>query len=277
MILTFLGIAGPLILAALAGLLSERSGVMNIALEGKMISSCCAVALVGMKTGNAVLALLAGVLVATLMSLLHGVLTQSYRVDHIVSGMALNALALGGTRVLYGLWADPNFSGEVPQLPMPLYLVIALAAPFALHLYVRQTRGGVHLWAVGNDPDKAREAGLNPVTVRYLSLIMTGVLCGIAGAMILTKSGRYNDGMTAGKGFIALAALIVGGWRPLPALTACLAFALAETAQIQFQGGKSFLSMIPAEYWNTLPFLLTILALAFLGGKSKAPSGLGKP
>lgn len=275
--LTFLGIAAPLILAALAGMMSERAGVMNIALEGKMLGSCCTVAIVAANTNNAVLGLLAGVAVAIALSLIHGVLTQAYRVDHIISGMALNLIAAGGTRVLFAKLGQGNRSGEVPVLPYGVYIGLALVLPLVFAVWVHYTRGGLRLWAVGNDPDKAREAGLSPVQIRYAALVMTGLLCGIAGALVLTKTGRYSDGMTSGRGYIALAALIVGGWRPLHALAACLAFAIAETTQIQLQGGQGFLSQIEPQYWNTFPYFLTILALAVLGAKAKAPSGLGKP
>ncbi|MBL8047659.1 MAG: ABC transporter permease [Chthonomonas sp.] len=272
-----LELSTPLILAALGGLYSERAGVMNIALEGKMLASACAVALISVASGNPLIGLLVGVLAATLLSLLHYMLTQKFRIDHVVSGMAINVLAIGGCRFAYAQFTDKNRSGEIPHLPEAAYWALAAVMPFAVALYLRQTRPGLRLLAVGNDPDKSREAGINVARVRLQSLAICGLLCGLAGALIVTKTANYSDDMTAGKGFIALAALVVGGWRPLPTLAACLFFALCEAIQQVLQGGKGWLSAIPPQYWNTLPYIATIFALAFLGGKFRVPSGMGKP
>lgn len=272
-----LELSTPLILAALGGLFSERSGVMNIALEGKMLVSACAVALVSAATGSALLGVAAGLAAAILFSLLHGVLTQTYRMDHVVSGMAINTIAMGGCRFAYAQFADKSRSGEIPHLPEAIFWSVAAVSPFLVALILRQTRAGLRLLATGNDPDKTREAGVSVLGVRFQALVITGLFCGLAGALILTKTANYSDDMTAGKGFIALAALIVGGWRPLPTLLACIFFASCEALQQVLQGGTSFLSSIPAQYWNTLPYIATIFALAFLGSRGRVPSGLGKP
>jgi simple sugar transport system permease protein len=221
------------------------------------------------------LALVCAILASVLMSLLHWLLTQKYRLDHIISGMAINALAAGATNYLYLKYNNPD-ANELPKLPMPFFWALAFALPFLLYLYSRFTRGGLRLFAVGNDPDKSRLVGLQPLKVRFMGLLATGVSCGIAGAMIFTSAGQFTEGMTAGRGFIALAALILGGWRPLPALGACVAFGFFQALQLQLQGTKLAGADLPAEVFSSLPYLVTIIALAGFLGKSKAPAGLGR-
>ncbi len=267
--------AAPLVLAAMGGLLSERSGVMNIALEGKMLMAACTLALVGASTGNAVLALFSAIGVATLMSLGHYLLTQTYKIDHVVSGMALNALALGGAKFLSDKFGDPTKS--VAFLPIEVYIGSALLLPVILGLWLAKTRAGLRLLAVGNSPEKCRQIGLNPLVVRFGALIGTGLCCGLSGAMIVTNAGQFGEYVTAGKGFIALAALILGGWRPIPTLIAAIGFGLIQAVQLQLQGVKLGAAEIPSEVWNGLPYLATLVALIVLGSKSRAPAGMGQP
>ncbi len=266
----------PLVLAALGGLTSERAGVMNIGLEGKLLAAACATAVVAVQSGNAVLGLLAGVAAAVVLSLTHAVLTQSFRLDHIISGMALNALALGGTNVVAKAVIDQERSLEGAYLPVGFYWAAAAVAVVAVAVYLARVRGGQWLLAVGNDPDKSRQMGLDPVRVRYGALVATGVLCGLGGALIASNAGSFTDGMTAGRGFIALAALILGGWRPLPTLLACLVFGGVEAAQLQLQGTPVFGAQLPSEFWGALPYLATLVAMVGLLGKTKAPAGLGR-
>jgi len=266
-------LAAPLILAAMGGLLSERSGVMNIALEGKMLSAACAGFIVSSTTGNPFFGVLAGIAAAVLLSLLHAVLTQTYKIDHIVSGMGINAIAFGGTRFF-----REKFGGDqaaAASFSVWLYAGLGLVAALFLAWYVRSWRGGVRLMAVGEDPEKSRQNGLDPVLVRFRALIGTGILCGLAGCLIVTNAGSFSDGMTAGKGYIALAALILGGWRPLPTLFACIAFGFIDGVQILFQGSKGL--ALPSEAYTALPYLATLLALSLWKQQSPAPDGLGKP
>ncbi len=269
--------SAPLILAAMGGLTSERSGVMNIGLEGNMLTSACVTSLVGINTGNALSGLAAGILASIALSMLLVLLTQAYRLDHIIAGMALNVMAIGGTSFLAKRFSNLERSGEIPQIAPWIYDGLVIFAPLAIALYLAYTKGGLRLLAVGNDPEKSRQMGLNPILVRYLALLWTGILCGVAGAMIVSNAGRFSDGMTAGKGFIALAALIVGGWRPIQAALACLFFGLFKILQLQLQGAKIFGIVWPSELWNSLPYLVTIVALAGLLGRNRAPAGLGKP
>jgi len=269
-------LSSPLVLAALGGLCSERSGIINIALEGIMLTAACTTALVGVATDSALIGLAAGVASATLMSLLHALLTQAYSIDHIVSGMGINALALGGTN--FWIKSVPDLSSEkAPIFPISTYWIIAGCAVVWLAFYLRRVRGGLHLLAVGNDPDKARQMGLNPIKVRYLALAGTGVLAGLAGVLIVSNAESFSDGMTAGRGFIALAALILGGWRPWPTLGACVLFGLFTALQLQLQGTSIFGADVPSEVWTALPYFVTIVALAGLLGRNRAPAGLGRP
>lgn len=266
-------LAAPLILAAMGGLLSERSGIMNIALEGKMLSAACACFIVSSTTGNPFFGVIAGIAAGILLSLLHAVLTQTYKIDHIVSGMGINAIAFGGTRFF-----REKFGGDqaaAGSYSVWVYATLGLVAALFLAWYVRSWRGGIRLMAVGEDPEKSRQNGLDPVMVRFRALIGTGILCGLGGCLIVTNAGSFSDGMTAGKGYIALAALILGGWRPLPTLFACLAFGFIDGLQILFQGSKGL--ALPPEAYTALPYLATLLALSLWKQQSPAPDGLGKP
>ena len=269
-------LSAPLVLAALGGLLSERSGVINIALEGVMLTAACLTAVVGIETGSALYGLFAGVGSGVLMSLLHAVLTQVYRIDHIVSGMAINLLAIGGTNYLTKVLGEASHS-KVPVYPNALYWTLALLATAWVSFYIARARGGLHVVAVGNDPEKARQMGLDPIKVRYLALVGTGVLAGLAGVLILSNAQSWGDNMVAGRGFIALAALILGGWRAWPALVACVFFGALSAVQLQYQGTQVLGAGIPADAWKALPYLVTIIALAGFLGRTRAPAGLGKP
>lgn len=269
-------LSAPLILASLGGWFSERSGVINIALEGKMLTSACLTALVGLATNNPYLGLLAGIGGAILMAWLHWLLTHSYRMDHVVSGMAINALAFGATNFLDKRFADPTRNTHMPLLPVSAFYVAAFVLPALIWLYSKNTRGGLRLMAAGSDPAKAETMGVQPARVRFGSLAVCGVLCGLSGALIVTNARWFTDGMTAGRGFIALAALILGGWRPIPAALAGLAFGFFDAVQVQVQGTKLWGVQPPPEFWACLPYLITVVALAGLLGRSRAPAGLGK-
>jgi len=265
----------PLILAAMGGFTSERGGVINIALEGMMLMAACVDALAAPKLGP-IGGLAAGIVAATSMSLLHWLVTQIYRIDHVISGMAINAIAAGGTNFLYLKFGDEARKGNLPSLPAWLFYVVAFVAPILLLLYARQTRGGLRLLAVGSDPDKARLMGVQPIQVRFFGLLATGILTGIAGVELVAYTGVFTDNMTAGRGYIALAALILGGWRAVPALLACLAFGFFSALQVQLQGTAILGVQVPTELWAALPYLVTIVALAGFLGKNRTPAGLGR-
>lgn len=267
-------LTAPLVLAAMGGYTSERSGVTNIALEGKMLASACVTVLMSVKFG-AYVGVTSGVLTAILFSLLHWLATQHYRMDHVISGMAINAIAFGGTNFLYGKFADRS-ANDMPALPMAFYYVVAVGAPIVLWLYSRYTRGGLRLLAVGSDPDKARLMGVQPSRIRFVGLLTTGLFTGLGGAVLVTDATTFTDGMTAGRGYIALAALILGGWRPLPAALACLAFGFFSALRIVLQGTTVYGISLPSQAWASLPYLVTLIALAGFLGRNRTPAGIGK-
>jgi len=269
-------LSAPLILAAMGGFTSERGGVINIALEGMMLMAACVDALAAPRFG-AIGGLVCGVLAATSLSLLHWLVTQIYRIDHVISGMAINAVAAGGTNFLYLKFSDPSSNKSMPTLSMWVFYGFAFVAPVLLWLYARQTRGGLRLLAVGSDPDKARLMGVQPMRVRFFGLLATGFFTGIAGVGLVAYTGVFTDNMTAGRGYIALAALILGGWRAVPALLACLAFGFFSALQVELQGNPILGIQVPPEFWAALPYLVTIIALAGFLGKNRTPAGLGRP
>lgn len=260
--------AAPLVLAATGGYLSERSGVINIALEGKMLAACATLALTAPKFGPAG-GLALAILASVLLSVLHWTVTQLYRVDGIISGMVINALALGGTHFAA---QTVGTGSEFPALPRMLYYVLAFSLPVVVQLYTNGTRGGLRLVASGADPDKARLVGVEPLRVRFFALVGTGVLCGLAGSLLVTEVGAFGDEMTAGRGYIALAALILGAWRAVPTLVVCVLFGLTFALQIQLKGQGG----VPSEVWTMLPYLATLVALAGARRRQTAPAGLGR-
>ncbi len=264
----------PLALAAMGGYASERSGVVNIGLEGLMLTAACTAAVAAPHFGPGG-ALAIALFVTIVMSVLHWMATQIYRIDHVISGMVLNLIAAGATNFIASLF-NATSSG-VPHFPLALYEGLAIFLPFLTWLYVRFTRGGLRLVATGADPDKARLAGIVPERVRLAALIMTGVFTGLSGAMLVAYTTGFTDEMTAGRGYIALAALVVGGWRPLPTLGACLAFGILTALRVQYAGVTVLGVSPPSEFWAALPYLATVVAIAGLLGRGRTPAGLGKP
>ncbi len=312
-----LRVSVPLILAALAGLFAERSGVVDISLEGKMLGAAFAAAAAGALTGSVWLGLLAGVVVSTLLALLHGYACITHNGNQVVSGVAINILVSGLTIVL-GI-AIFRQGGRTPQLPaearfMPLdfpgaqaltdvpvlgqlysellsgHNLLVYAAFLAVPLtwwVVYRTRFGLRLRAVGENPEAVDTAGISVAGMRYRAMIVAGVLCGIAGAYLSTaQSGFFVRDMTAGKGFIALAALIFGNWRPVPVLLACLLFGVLESASARLQGAleiesasgavREMLKGLPFLI-DALPFILVVLLLAGFVGRAVPPKASGIP
>lgn len=268
-------VSAPLIYATMAGYASERSGVINIGLEGKMLFACFLCAAISPRMG-AIPGLLAAIMGANVLSIIHWVLTQKFRMDSIISGMAINLFAAGSSSFLKFQFTTGQIMRDDQKIPLNLFYITALLAPLALYWLASRTRFGVRLRSSGSDPDRTRMAGINPERVRFLSLLLTGLGCGIAGALLASETNQFSDNMTAGRGFIALAALILGGWRPIQSGLACLAFGAATAVQIKMTGQTVGGIEIPSEAWKSLPYLVTIIALSGFVGKSKAPSGLGK-
>ncbi|MCB1883717.1 MAG: ABC transporter permease [Geminicoccaceae bacterium] len=302
-------LAAPLVLAAMAGLFSERSGVVDIALEGKMLGGAFAAAAAAAYTGSAWLGLLAALVVSYLLAMLHGFATITNRGDQVVSGMAINIAVAGLGPVLADAWFHQ--AGRVPvfgagtrftEIDLPfaeaaravplmgsfyaevvsghnlLVYLAALSVPLTAFV-VYQTRFGLRLRAVGENPAAVDTAGIPVARMRYEALMVTGLLCGVAGAYLSIGQGAgFVRDMTAGKGYLALAALIFGKWRPVPTLLACLLFALADALQTRLQGVTlPVIGELPTQAIQALPYLLTILLLAGFVGRAVAPKAIGQP
>jgi simple sugar transport system permease protein len=302
-------LAVPLVLAALAGLFAERSGVVDIGLEGKILGGAFAAAAAAEVTGSAWIGLLAAILLSLALSLVHGFATITHRGDQVVSGMALNIVVAGLGPTLANAWFHQ--AGRVPitgpasrflpiDLPLaasigtvpvlgPFYgdvvsghnflvYIAVLAIPLVVWT-VYSTRFGLRLRAVGENPAAVDTAGISVEAMRYRALMVDGVLTGIAGAYLSIAQGAgFVRDMSAGKGYLALAALIFGKWRPIPAVLACLLFAFADAGQARLQGVVvPGIGPVPTALIQSLPYLLTILLLAGFVGRAVAPKAIGVP
>ena len=301
--------AVPLLLACLAGLYSERSGIVDIGLEGKMLGGAFSAAAAAAVTGSAWVGLLAGVSVSVLLSLVHGFASITNRGNQIVSGVAINFIAAGLSALLGQAWF--NQGGRTPQLPsdarfIPLDLPLAqtlsgvpvlgpiyegLISGHNLIAYVAflmvpitwwvlfRTRFGLRLRAVGENPAAVDTAGISVAWARYRAVICCGVLCGIAGAYLsIGVSAGFVKEMTAGRGFIALAALIFAKWRPVAAMWACLLFGFLGAIEIRYQGvALPVVGVLPVQLMQALPYILTVILLAGFIGKAIPPKAGGIP
>lgn len=300
--------AVPILLACLAGLYSERSGIVDIGLEGKMLGAAFAAAATAAITGNVWLGLLAAIITSTCLSMIHALASINMRGNQIISGVAINFLALGVTIVLGDAWfkrggntpslsADQRFSpidfpfaeqlGQIPYVGEIYEQVISghnilvyfafLAVPLTAFILFR-TRFGLRLRAVGENPKALDTAGLPVFAMRYQALLITGFLCGVSGAYLSTAQGAsFSDDMTAGRGFIALAALIFAKWKPWPALWTCLLFGFLSALQIRLQGVEILGIQVPVQAIQALPYILTVVLLAGFIGKATAPKSVGQP
>ena len=309
LIASTLRVATPLILCALAGLLAERSGVVDIALEGKMLAAAFAAAATAAVTGSAWAGLGAGIAASVLVALLHGFACVTHHGNQVVSGMALNITASGLTVVLGYAWfheggqtpllraaarfgpiALPGaaqlaglpgiglFYGEVLSGHNVLVYLTAAAVP-AVAWLVYRTRFGLRLRAVGESPGAVDTAGISVAATRYQALVMSGVLCGLSGAYLsIAHHASFIRDMSAGKGYLALAALIFGQWRPVPTLGACLLFAFADTVQVRLQGTPlPLVGVVPVQLIQAIPYVLTVCLLAGFVGRAVAPRAIGVP
>lgn len=273
----------PLILAALGGLFSERSGVINIALEGMMLAGAFTAAAVTYAVGNPFIGLLAGMGAGLLIAAIHAVACIRYRADQVVTGTAINILMIGMPPFLSGAFFLS--SGSTPQLPKeqlipwtPIIIAIVLVPLTWYVLY--KTPFGLRLRSVGENPEAADAAGVRVARMRYAGVLLSGVLAGIGGAYLsIGQSSLFTRNMTSGRGFIALAALIFGKWRPVQTMLACLLFGFTEAVTIQMQGVVKLPSGddIPIQFIQMVPYLLTIIVLAGFIGSSRPPKALGIP
>jgi len=278
-----LRLATPLVLAALGGLFSERAGVINIALEGTMLAGAFAAAAVTYATGSPWVGLLAGIAAGVLIAAIHAMACIRYKADQVVSGTAINILMFGVPGFLSG--ALFLSSGSTPQLPKEQLIpyapmvMAALLVPLTWYVLYR-TPFGLRLRSVGENPEAADAAGISVGSIRYAGVLLSGVLAGIGGAYLsIGQSSLFTRNMTPGRGFIALAALIFGKWRPVQTMLACLLFGFTEAVSIQMQGVVKLPSGedIPVQFIQIVPYVLTIVVLAGFIGQSRPPRALGVP
>lgn len=273
----------PLILAALGGMFSERSGVINIALEGMMLAGAFTAAAVTYAAGNPFVGLLAGMGAGLLIAGIHAIACIRYRADQVVTGTAINILMIGIPGFLSGAFFLS--SGSTPQIPKeqlipdtPIWIAFALVPLTWYVLY--KTPFGLRIRSVGENPEAADAAGVRVERMRYAGVLLSGILAGIGGAYLsIGQSSLFTRNMTSGRGFIALAALIFGKWRPVQTMLACLLFGFTEAVTIQMQGVVKLPSGedIPVQFIQMVPYVLTIIVLAGFIGSSRPPRALGIP
>ena len=275
-----LRVSTPLIFAAMGGLLSERSGVINIALEGLMLVGAFGAAIGTHLTHSPWLGALCGLGAGLVLAAVYGLFVITLRANQIVAGTAINMLAMGLTPFLCKLLYDQTSS--TPPIPVgerfqsaPLWL--GWVAVLLCWLWLKRTQGGLWLNFAGEHPAALDAAGVRVNRVRWAAVLASGALAGLGGASLsVYLASFFSRNMTAGRGFMALAALIFGKWRPIPAALACLLFGFTEAIQMRLQGvplwgGKP----IPVQFIQILPYLVTVLVLAGLVGRSRAPKTLG--
>jgi len=274
-------LATPLILAALGGLFSERSGVINIALEGLMLAGAFTAASITYYAGSPWVGLLAAILAGASIALIHALACIRFKADQVVSGTAINILLTGVPALLSGAFFLS--SGSTPQIPkehlIPYTPIVIAVALVPLTWYVlNRTPFGLRLRAVGENPEAADAAGVSVRAMRYTAVLISGALAGIGGAYLsIGQSSLFTRNMTSGRGFIALAALIFGKWRPVQTMLACLLFGFTEAVAIQLQGVRFGGEEIPNQFIQIIPYVLTIVVLAGFIGQSRAPRSLGIP
>ena len=303
-----LRLSAPLLLACLAGLYSERAGVFDIGLEGKMLGAAFAAAAAAAVWGSAWVGLLAAVLTSVFLALVHGFACITHRGNQIVSGVAINFIALGMTALLGQAWFNrggrtPPLSSEarfgdvhwpgadwladVPVLGdlyselfsghKGLVYFAFLAVPLTAWILMR-TRFGLRLRATGENPAAVDTAGISVVRIRYMAVICCGLLCGLAGAYLsIAQTAGFVQDMTAGKGFIALAALVFAKWRPVQAMFACLLFGFLDALAIRLQGVQVAGFDVPVTFIQALPYILTVVLLAGFVGRATPPKAGGVP
>lgn len=288
-------LSAPLLLAAMGGLLSERSGVVNIALEGQMLFGAFSAVLAQWWWHNRLVSLLAALTVGALLGLLHAWMSVSLRANQIIAATATNLLGVGLTAALIApIWGKPGASPTVSTIRamrVPLlerlpaigllfrdltiidWFALALAPVLWLVLY--RTPFGLRLRSCGENPQSAASVGINVVRVRYQAVMLSAMLAALGGSYLsLVQVGVFQRGMTQGRGFLALAALIFGKWRPMGVLGACALFGLADAFQFRAQtaGVK-----LPHELLLALPYVVALIALATFVGRAAAPAAIGKP
>ncbi len=300
----------PLVFAAMGGICAERSGIVDIGLEGKMLAAAFLAAAVSVVTGSAWIGVFAAIGISIGLSMVHGFATIHQRGDHVISGLAINFFASGMTVTLGAAWFSlggrtPNLTGDQRFAPLTLpgaewakehlslvgqiyhsiisghsiLVYLAFVCVFIVSFMMWRTTFGLRLRAVGEEPKAVDTAGIAVTTLRYQALLLTGLFCGLAGAYLsLSQNAGFTREMTAGQGYIALAAVIFGKWNPRGALLACLLFGFLTALEARMQGIEvPLLGVLPTQVFSALPYVLTVILLAGFIGKSVAPKAVGMP
>lgn len=294
-ILQTLRIATPYLFAASGGVISERAGVIALSLEGFMLTGAFCATLGSFYFGSAWIGLACGIAGGMAAAALHALATIRYRGDQVVVGIAINLLVVGTTRFFLRLAFDSSSNsprvggfdwlqtsaeggagggmsgGLLTSLANPLVIMGLVVLPIVGWTLYR-TPFGLRVRAVGEKPEAAESVGISVAKVRWISVLASGGLAAMGGAYLSLEQHQFTDNMSAGRGFIALAAVIFGGWEPKRVLVACLLFAAAEAFQIRLQG----LQLIPSQFVEMIPYVLTVVAVAGVFGRSRQPSALGK-
>lgn len=282
LLMSTLRLSIPILLAAYGGMLSERSGVANIALEsGLMVSAFVGAALTTL-TGHLWIGAIGGVAASGLLSFLFAIACIWGRGDQIVVGTAFNLLAVGLIPVITKAFF--NVTGSTPSLPAELtlhsvwpFFMIAILVMIGFEYLFRQTRHGLRILAAGENPEALHTQGVNFRTVRLRAIVEGGLVTGIGGIYLsLCQGSSYQREMSAGRGFIALAALIFGAWKPIPTFLACLFFAFTDAVQIQLQGKQIGGMTIPNQFVQILPYVMTMVVLMFYSRKISAPAAINR-
>ena len=283
-------LATPLIFAALGGMFSERSGVINIALEGLMLAGAFTAAVATYELQNPYLGFLCGMAAGAVLASVFAVAVIKFEADQVVAGFSISLLMLGLPSVISGALYDSAGSTQqidkvflLPELfnnRISVASILAFALVPVCWYILYKTPFGLRLRATGENPAAADAAGVNVIRLRYTAVIISGILAAAGGAYLsIGQSSLFTRGMTAGRGYIALAALILAKWKPVPVLLACLFFGLTEALSIQVQGVLKLPSGedIPVQFIQIIPYVLTIIVLAGFIGLSRAPKSLGIP
>ena len=271
-----LRIAVPYLFAAAGGVLAERSGVISLTLEGYMLGGAFSAVVGTFYSGSPVIGVLCGIAGGVILATIHAVASIRYRADQVIVGIAINLFAVGITRfflkLLYGSSSNsPRVQGFASGYGDPLLWLGLLATPVVAFVLFR-TPFGLRVRATGEKPEAAESVGVPIRRVQYTAVLLSGGLAALGGVFLALDQHQFTDQMTAGRGFIAVAAVIFGRWSPLRAGAACLLFAAAETVQIHLQGNH----LVASQFIEMIPYVLTIVALAGVVGRAIAPAALGR-
>lgn len=273
-----LRISVPYVLTSVGAVFSERGGVINLALEGLILAGAFGAAIGQHFSGSAVIGILAGILCGLMVAFLHALVTVTLKADQIVTGIAINILVMGATRfglsILFGSSMNSErIDGlEVSNVLFDPIFLIAVAAVVIGHLVLFKTPYGLRLRSTGECAEAVDAAGIRVGLMRYSGVLISGVLAALAGVFLAFQQHSFTDNMSAGRGYIALAAMIIGKWTPIGAALASFLFAGAESLEMWLQTG-----LIPSQLIQALPYVATLLVLAGFVGKSRAPREVGVP